>query len=182
MKSRAKDSPHGACRSRTPPPQIAHGFGGGKQKQAGGGSRNSPACRSSPRRFRDSPARRSSPRPSRNSQGRDRSPHRRDGVSQGQDRDRRGRREPSSHKTFHLQDPRRDLPKRFGTTHFPSPPRGYSKAQYHRDFRSPSQGRKKKPKRSRKQKDRWAGGANPCVFPCLLGPGGCSSPAYSIVQ
>ena len=94
MKSRAKESSCGARRSRKLPPQKAHGFHDGKQKQVGGRSRDSPARRSPSRQSRDSPARHSSPRRPHSSpprgQDRGRSPLKRSGLSRGQDWDRRG--------------------------------------------------------------------------------------------
>ena len=132
-------------RSRDPPSQR------GRKEQSRGGS----ARRASPRRGEASSSRRSA---------RGRSPHKRGGASR---KDRGKRKEPSAYETFHLEGPRRASPKHFGRTHFPSPPRGYAESQYHTEFRSPSQGRSRKPKRSRKRKDRPARESTPPFMPSV---------------
>ena len=164
MRSKGRGS-RGSRRSRTPQAD-AHVSAGAHNQPARGRSRDPPTQHGWKEQSRGSSARHASPHrgdaSSSRRYARGRSPHRRGGTSR---RDHGKRREPSSYETFHLQGSRRDSPKHFGRTHYPSPPRGYAESQYHTEFRSPSQGRSRKPKRSRKRKDKPVREPTPVFFP-----------------
>ena len=144
----------GSRRSRMPQAEARVSTGAHNQPVKGR-SHDPPAQRGRKEQSRGSSARCASSRrgdaSSSRRSARGRSPHKRGGASR---KDRSQLKEPSAYETFHLEGPRRASPKHFGRTHYPSPPRGYAELQYHTVFRSPSERRSRRPKRSRKRKDR----------------------------